>query len=156
MRGKLQLYEQCYSELRITPADAGKTKCKLSQRAYLKDHPRGCGENRDSGCTRQRAGGSPPRMRGKLVRPHTHTMFCGITPADAGKTRILILFKCGKKDLPRGCGENNVLLLRLFCGQGSPPRMRGKLLIAKRRALRLGITPADAGKTQRLCDAQGR
>ena len=45
-------------------------------------------------------------MRGKLPVSNQSMKSDGITPADAGKTKIFhFLFECGK-DHPRGCGEN--------------------------------------------------
>ena len=51
------------------------------------------------------------------------------------------------KDHPRGCGENIVYFPALANGAGSPPRMRGKLLVGAVQPHQPGITPADAGKT---------
>ena len=91
--------------------------------------------------------GSPPRMRGKRAVGGIAVVGGRITPADAGKT-LLILPLCGlPTDHPRGCGENcRQVAARLFW-LGSPPRMRGKP--DKKQALldTVGITPADAGKT---------
>ena len=75
----------------------------------------------------QTLGGSPPRMRGKRCPRLYVRVFTGITPADAGKTSVLIE--------PLGCLP------------GSPPRMRGKHLANLSLHLGAGITPADAGKT---------
>ena len=53
-----------------------------------------------------------------------------------------------QRDHPRVCGEKDQTKYQLTRGQGSPPRMRGKAVIAAgtRRAVR--ITPAYAGKSQ--------
>ena len=65
MRGKLFKGVSLLYVLRITPADAGKTRCWAASRVSLRDHPRGCGEN-FADCSRVSAFlGSPPRMRGK-------------------------------------------------------------------------------------------
>ena len=45
MRGKHEKMKKENLKLRITPADAGKTKVGDPQDAVCKDHPRGCGEN---------------------------------------------------------------------------------------------------------------
>ena len=91
--------------------------------------------------------GSPPRMRGKPTHTRQKARNVGITPADAGKTHIPLVFRDLCKDHPRGCGEN-----RLFCGQyalksGSPPRMRGKHTVYFMSSGKPRITPAGAGKT---------
>ena len=52
-----------------------------------------------------------------------------------------------KEDHPRGCGENQSLLLIHEHRVGSPPRMRGKLDSDEPAAGLTRITPADAGKT---------
>ena len=45
MRGKRFAYAAHTNDKRITPADAGKTPPVYSFTTYIKDHPRGCGEN---------------------------------------------------------------------------------------------------------------
>lgn len=54
------------------------------------------------------------------------------------------------EDHPRGCGENHVHggYCRVYLG--SPPQVRGKQKAAALDYLPIGITPADAGKTNRL------
>ena len=90
MRGKLRYNLAKVIQIRITPADAGKTRDGHKYRGILRDHPRGCGENPDAIYRKAKKQGSPPRMRGKLFG----YVACGyndrITPADAGKT----LFPC--------------------------------------------------------------
>ena len=73
---------------RITPAYAGKTVQPCERLARIKDHPRGCGENR--------ASSSSFRTLGR------------ITPADAGKTQSLRNLVWRTTDHPRGCGENRL------------------------------------------------
>ena len=45
MRGKHATDELTPDEIRITPADAGKTWRVVATDSYDGDHPRGCGEN---------------------------------------------------------------------------------------------------------------
>ena len=71
--------------------------------------------------------GSPPRMRGKLISTVLQGITQRITPADAGKTRLLTKLQNNRWDHPRGCGENGTV---------------APIAIAI-----TGITPADAGKT---------
>ena len=88
MRGKLRYAVGCRQQIRITPADAGKTCCRSAMYYVKQDHPRGCGEN---AITFNRDGigiGSPPRMRGKLHCIMFTAMLLRITPADAGKTSV--------------------------------------------------------------------
>ena len=85
-------------------------------------------------------------MRGKAIQGHPLPLECGITPAYAGKSvRIAPVF-ITHRDHPRVCGEkrgrDGLALLRT----GSPPRMRGKELGFHIVAVKIGITPAYAGK----------
>ena len=86
MRGKPPVIADALPTLRITPADAGKTTFMPVANHCNKDHPRGCGENDDIQPEFPNVAGSPPRMRGKLIRlaPVLHI----------------------HQDHPRGCGEN--------------------------------------------------
>ena len=108
MRGKHHRVAVGRSPQRITPADAGKTDLCVNFGKTEKDHPRGCGENlRARGsCSHQE--GSPPRMRGKLKNLLDAFEGDGITPADAGKTGVVLIFVRVLQDHPRGCGENVV------------------------------------------------
>ena len=86
MRGKHIFCLPSEKELRITPADAGKTAVDAAQSQNATDHPRGCGENNRPPLLLALVGGSPPRMREKPLIPFRYSRPCGITPADAGKT----------------------------------------------------------------------
>ena len=66
MRGKQGEPKKEHYHVRITPADAGKTKVKPEWVDVIRDHPRGCGENQSFTRLRKHRLGSPPRMRGKL------------------------------------------------------------------------------------------
>ena len=69
------------------------------------DHPRVCGEKHRAGPTRPRAGGSPPRMRGKARRARLFEVLRGITPAYAGKSMYHSFLTVDHWDHPRVCGE---------------------------------------------------
>ena len=88
-------------------------------------------------------------MRGKPVPAQIPRARPGITPAHAGKTRRRGAGAPGSRDHPRACGENLYLQGIFQNFAGSPPRMRGKLLIAPRLPALVRITPAHAGKTRR-------
>ena len=68
MRGKHHSKGLYYPSLRITPADAGKTFYDNLLNNNYRDHPRGCGENGAVCSDTKIDRGSPPRMRGKLLR----------------------------------------------------------------------------------------
>ena len=133
MRGKLSFCPPVIRPAGITPADAGKTYRKTCRFCINQDHPRGCGENKNTGRRRIERLGSPPRMRGK---PDDRTVIIGtngITPADAGKTVLLRKSNPQGQDHPRGCGENNAGEILFAVALGSPPRMRGKLERGRRK-----------------------
>ena len=51
------------------------------------------------------------------------------------------------RDHPRRCGENSNWVDKTGETLGSPPQVRGKLMLENIKDLRSGITPAGAGKT---------
>ena len=51
-----------------------------------------------------------------------------------------------QRDHPRVCGEKHAWASFRFAQLGSPPRMRGKVIIIGERDKPYGITPAYAGK----------
>ena len=147
VRGKPQEILQRSSHGRITPACAGKTPfCKKTQKLF-EDHPRVCGENLYDQCAQRQAGGSPPRVRGKLGHANRMITERGITPACAGKTGAVECFRSGVEDHPRVCGENLICIKTFPTRQGSPPRVRGKPYEEDRYIEDYRITPACAGKT---------
>ena len=112
-----------------------------------RDHPRRCGENRCGRYFFHRRRGSPPQVRGK---PDDRTVIVGtngITPAGAGKTYVKYDLRQAAPDHPRRCGENCHVPVRFLRTVGSPPQVRGKLLIYAQIGRLRGITPAGAGKT---------
>ena len=71
----------------------------------------------------------------------------GITPACAGKSLLARTSSACPWDHPRVCGEKRQNLGPHTARKGSPPRMRGKVNQYVHDELRLGITPACAGKS---------
>ena len=108
MRGKLRYNLAKVIQIRITPADAGKTRCFSNHGLLTRDHPRGCGENVPVLGIAAKLLGSPPRMRGKPACSAASICLMRITPADAGKTPVGIVSDGRPEDHPRGCGENKV------------------------------------------------
>ena len=150
MRGKVKDYNRLYSEVRITPAYAGKSLVCVIVRGLSRDHPRVCGEKQSETLTNARRTGSPPRMRGKVVVHSCVVAYLGITPAYAGKSiqYHVIVRPCW--DHPRVCGEKIRVCDARDRATGSPPRMRGKVHFLPVRLCFLGITPAYAGKSSVL------
>ena len=93
-------------EVGITPACAGKTRFPQDASAARQDHPRVCGENSRLPRCRCQKGGSPPRVRGKRDMLARDKAARRITPACAGKTFFVGLWRSAKEDHPRVCGEN--------------------------------------------------
>ena len=131
----------------ITPAYAGKRELTGNLFIVPRDHPRVCGEKPVRIQTRTISAGSPPRMRGKVVRGMQQALRYRITPAYAGKSQSPDMIDLCMEDHPRVCGE------KVFCpfpgwkNGGSPPRMRGKGILSSVATVRTGITPAYAGKS---------
>ena len=148
MRGKPRKGRSVRLFAGITPADAGKTIFLYSFLSKNRDHPRGCGENFRTPQKPTLKTGSPPRMRGKLQAATGANTQKRITPADAGKTSHIGFYVGKTQDHPRGCGENTETRPGGADRAGSPPRMRGKPPYAAAGAYTIGITPADAGKTE--------
>ena len=134
---------------RITPAHAGKTGRAGALAPVAADHPRACGENPCVCWACALSCGSPPRMRGKPLGVNPVWLMGRITPAHAGKTKILSSPPSGKTDHPRACGENSMQDSADATLNGSPPRMRGKQAPPRVRGAVQRITPAHAWKTGR-------
>ena len=128
MRGKAAPGVQGQSPCGITPAYAGKSFCDVPCNISIGDHPRVCGEKAFAAHRPMDFQGSPPRVRGKGLRPFRACGSCRITPAYAGKRKS------------RRCCTT--------IGLGSPPRMRGKGADIVNGFVSAGITPAYAGKSQ--------
>ena len=94
--------------------------------------------------------GSPPRMRGKVDFPLCPSPPYGITPAYAGKSELTKWPDCWEWDHPRVCGEKFVSGFWQMHSIGSPPRMRGKVSVQDGSGKRKRITPAYAGKRNRV------
>ena len=148
MRGKEVSHSPRTLVLGITPAYAGKRVNALIWSRSIWDHPRLCGEkvilNRFTAFTI----GSPPPMRGKVLRENGSVYEIRITPAYAGKrvrvphTHILY------RDHPRLCGEKFHNAYNSPLRLGSPPPMRGKAAHYTGGSIECRITPAYAGKSK--------
>ena len=158
MRGKRRLLVLLRPALRITPADAGKTVLRRTNRRKAPDHPRRCGENTVPPVGSAMLPGSPPQVRGKHLDSSFTASRDGITPAGAGKTIPSQCTAGVAEDHPRRCGENLFSSAIRFFSNGSPPQVRGKLQAAAGKAKERRITPAGAGKTLSRggCGSDGR
>ena len=86
-------------------------------------------------------------MRGKLTEQAKEGFDLRITPARAGKTTHIGVFRHETGDHPRACGENGVKRPYSVQLEGSPPRVRGKRCKPFKSQKYDRITPACAGKT---------
>ena len=85
-------------------------------------------------------------MRGKVFMRVIDSDGEGITPAYAGKSSDVFQKIPLYKDHPRLCGEKCVSYEYGFKIRGSPPPMRGKVILNHLEPLSRRITPAYAGK----------
>ena len=126
MRGKAVSNSRLKHPDRITPAYTGKRKRRERPRWVASDHPRMCGEKISfffTGCSPR---GSPPHVRGKVVRCIRSAVPTGITPACAGKRGQGLQENGLGWDHPRMCGEKSLFELIAGLSTGSPPHVRGK------------------------------
>ena len=167
MRGKGAGDIGVHGGLGITPACTGKSEKQVPFLPPYQDHPRVCGEKaravdekapaggsppRVRGKVKQCCGlpglqGSPPRMRGKANPGNARKPNARITPAYAGKSILRMGMFAPYRDHPRVCGEKSLERFRSGLGLESPPRMRGKGGGLPRPRFGGGITPAYAGKS---------
>ena len=147
MRGKVQPLGERGSQAGITPAYAGKSRSVQGPAGNSGDHPRVCGEKLFRFILVLHPLGSPPRMRGKAAQSAKEAKTVGITPAYAGKRLRSAGSATAARDHPRVCGEKSYAATIWRITQGSPPRMRGKVLRITRPQLYARITPAYAGKS---------
>ena len=91
--------------------------------------------------------GSPPRGRGKGVGAARIGCGVGITPAQAGKSKLALCTPSCPTDHPRVGGEKRFSAVFQRATSGSPPHGRGKAVCLGPGIVGLGITPAWAGKS---------
>ncbi len=106
-----------------------------------------CGEKGTLETAYDRAGGSPPHVRGKAPLPASVPSRERITPACAGKRSRTPRQRITRWDHPRMCGEKRQDWPELKSRNGSPPHVRGKVKIWSEHTPTTRITPACAGKS---------
>ena len=131
----------------LIPACAGKTGGVSGGLVPCRAHPRVCGENEEGLDCFAEAGGSSPRVRGKLKAFCHFNEHAGLIPACAGKTVAHACPVIVSGAHPRVCGENVECPSVTGERPGSSPRVRGKRLIRTEVDRRVGLIPACAGKT---------
>ena len=113
----------------ITPACAGKSRSTNVLEWGFKDHPRVCGEKAILELRLKLSVGSPPRVRGKAMDSDPTVDMERITPACAGKSVESQQPERDFEDHPRVCGEKLPRRAQSPPQLGSPPRVRGKVLL---------------------------
>ena len=128
MRGTPTCAENHVHICGIIPAYAGNTgRCSRRRRCSW-DHPRVCGEHSMYPSILRDEWGSSPRMRGTHVYKTVGGVLCGIIPAYAGNTPLI--------------------MIKWWTCLGSSPRMRGTHFPYLRDEFTGGIIPAYAGNTR--------
>ena len=147
VRGTARSHQAKGPTTRITPACAGNSIIPQQSPSSSKDHPRVCGEQSNGGTNGSSQGGSPPRVRGTGPGRKTSFAPCRITPACAGNRWPKIGTRLHRWDHPRVCGEQPSAHPVEVRVAGSPPRVRGTVLIPPSSDPRPRITPACAGNS---------
>ena len=171
VRGKPELSQKRFGDLRIIPARAGQTASYPRPSNASADHPRACGANFPGHAMSSKSSGSSPRVRGKrLGRTWGGDMFNGssprvrgtlgqqqhhhiperIIPARAGQTCRFSWTGGASADHPRACGANTCHASFASSSPGSSPRVRGKPNAQCRHTASRRIIPARAGQTRRV------
>ena len=107
-----------------------------------RDHPRAGGEKEKLRDAYALLMGSPPHGRGKVGLDGGLSEAVGITPAQAGKSKLALCTPSCPTDHPRACGEKNKELEGVWLPMGSPPHGRGKAALADFGRIDHRITPA--------------
>ena len=105
MRGKVLSFVFRLNRDGITPAYAGKSHYPVLIPEERRDHPRICGEKSSPSSRPSCSAGSPPHMRGKVIKCGFGWCAERITPAYAGKSYRVRSDLMYQWDHPRICGE---------------------------------------------------
>ena len=148
MRGKPDYPAPTLASHRNIPAYAGKTNLAWMASTRRPEHPRVCGENRNTPPNPSVPVGTSPRMRGKryvLTDPGKPSRNI---PAYAGKTKEAASTTPTPAEHPRVCGENSGGAGERTGRYGTSPRMRGKRVRGVWPGQSVRNIPAYAGKTR--------
>ena len=108
-----------------------------------------CGEKKVMKSGKDKQLGSPPHVRGKVPAIFLPVSTHRITPACAGKSWYAPFRYSMTWDHPRMCGEKYHEKNLPERTKGSPPHVRGKVMLDADGLPQVGITPACAGKSLR-------
>ncbi len=110
-----------------SPRVWGKRRLCWSHLRFRTVHPHGCGENNASLPDAHLVFGSSPRVWGKRPRYPKRRGFHRFIPTGVGKTGVGAAEDEQPAVHPHGCGENANDKLHSAVGDGSSPRVWGKL-----------------------------
>ena len=105
MRGKAGKHRGHVPASRITPAYAGKSPGDENRQDAARDHPRVCGEKKIANSDELAVEGSPPRMRGKVLKNRVKSGQPRITPRMRGKVVGWVKFDYTVEDHPAYAGK---------------------------------------------------
>ena len=137
----------------IIPACAGSTAANWSRTRCGRDHPRMRGEHDFKRGFIKFDLGSSPHARGAPCPASQRSGSSGIIPACAGSTVYALNIKIAGEDHPRMRGEHSTPIERQFASQGSSPHARGPPWALVIAGVLMGIIPACAGSTGRICSS---
>ena len=137
----------------IIPACAGSTAANWSRTRCGRDHPRMRGEHDFKRGFIKFDLGSSPHARGAPCPASQRSGSSGIIPACAGSTVYALNIKIAGEDHPRMRGEHSTPIERQFASQGSSPHARGAPWALVIAGVLMGIIPACAGSTGRICSS---
>ncbi len=106
MRGRHRPTRTRRGRCRLTPANAGTTGHVAHPARSAPAHPRECGDDGPRCASRAKRAGSPPRMRGRLMRSGCWRPDRRLTPANAGTTRVYSFAAAIAAAHPRECGDD--------------------------------------------------
>ncbi len=149
VRGRPRARSRSGRTSRTTPAGAGTTCTGQRRHTALADYPRGCGDDAARRATSRRSRGLPPRVRGRRSGWAELDSADWTTPAGAGTTRLRSRAAGGRRDYPRGCGDDAFAGYVAELTAGLPPRVRGRRYREWHVSRGGGTTPAGAGTTSR-------
>ena len=114
-----------------------------------KKHPRRRGEDNAKFNHSKRDQETPPQARGRLFHAFKYNDRYRNTPAGAGKTANHEEARRAGQKHPRRRGEDRLPKPQGPDDEETPPQARGRRPMAPRSRLKVGNTPAGAGKTWR-------
>ena len=146
VRGRAQMDSGAADASRFTPACTGKSgKLNIILVAQAV-HPRVYGEETGTPIPHSPLDGSPPRVRGRADRPGDLEVALRFTPACTGKSQGHANANDSTTVHPRVYGEERKTGGDCHTHNGSPPRVRGRVLGAADGEEHPRFTPACTGK----------